>query len=360
MRFILLFALAVFAENNYLQDLEENGYCVIPNVLSPVETDVLYERVWHEYIEKAWPKCKMDDRSHWKESFPILNLIAHFAGPIGQTQVMWDLRQDPRIVDIFAKIWNTNNLIVSMDGMSIMCPTSIREEDLPPWPCAYQGLNKRKDGVQHNNHPPEAFVSESSLNTKPFTIEGQFLFEDSGDGDGGFYCIPKSHLKFEEFSPTMDELEVSEAPWSEKGVVRDRLLAELFPDGTSYVMKHVTAPKGSLILWDSRTLHYGIGGEYKPHYDYFDPSTPGGLYHYNRGGQRVASFIVYLNTPEAGGETVFPKAKLRVKPEKGKALLFYNVDPEGKEDPMSFHGGAPVIAGEKWIITRWLRQGEFF
>ena len=107
-------------------------------------------------------------------------------------------------------------------------------------------------------------------------------------------------------------------------------------------------------------LYYGEGAEYRPHYDYFDPKTPGGLFHYRRGGQRVASFIIYLNTPEAGGETVFPRVHLKITPEKGKALLFYNVDAMGAEDPMSFHGGAPVLKGEKWIITRWLRESTFY
>lgn len=106
-------------------------------------------------------------------------------------------------------------------------------------------------------------------------------------------------------------------------------------------------------------LHYGVGGEYQAHFDYFDPETQGGLSHFSRGGQRVATFIVYLHTTEAGGETIFPKANVKVAPKKGKAVLFYNVDEQNKPDPMSFHGGAPVVKGEKWIMTRWLREGEF-
>ena len=107
-------------------------------------------------------------------------------------------------------------------------------------------------------------------------------------------------------------------------------------------------------------LHYGVGGEYQPHFDYFDPATPGGLVHFNRGGQRVATFMVYLHTTEAGGETIFPRANLKITPEKGKAVLFYNVTETDELDPMSFHGGAPVVQGEKWLITRWLREEEFY
>jgi prolyl 4-hydroxylase len=108
-----------------------------------------------------------------------------------------------------------------------------------------------------------------------------------------------------------------------------------------------------------QVLYYDVGAQYLPHYDSFDPRTPGGFIHYNRGGQRVATFMVYLNTPEAGGQTVFPRAGVSITPEKGKAVLFYNVDDQGEIDPESLHGGAPVLKGEKWLVTRWLRENAF-
>ena len=238
-----------------LKDLEELGYCVIPQILSTSETEQLYQRVWHEYIEKAWPNCRMDDRSNWKEAFPMHNKYGIFAGPAGQTQVMWDLRQDVRIVDVFAQIWNTNDLIVSMDGLSLMCPPEIREGYFEPWPHVDQTILRRQDSVAHNNNPPINFVSESLLKTKPFTIQGQFLFEDSFDDDGGFYCIPKSHLRFTEFAPQIEASRALEIP-------KDKKFLQIFfanltdESGNPYCMKHITAPRGSLILWDSRTVHW--------------------------------------------------------------------------------------------------------
>lgn len=108
-----------------------------------------------------------------------------------------------------------------------------------------------------------------------------------------------------------------------------------------------------------QVLRYSVGGEYKPHYDYFDRNSPGGSTHLKRGGQRVATVLLYLNTTEEGGETIFPKAGKRVNPTKGSAVLFYNCKPDGNEDPLSLHGGAPVRKGEKWIMTKWLRQKAF-
>lgn len=106
-------------------------------------------------------------------------------------------------------------------------------------------------------------------------------------------------------------------------------------------------------------LHYRIGGEYQPHFDFFNSATPGGADCLRHGGQRIATCIMYLNTPEAGGETIFPRANIAVTPKKGDAVLFYNCTPDGIVDPNSFHGGAPVKAGEKWIMTKWIREKAF-
>jgi prolyl 4-hydroxylase len=107
-------------------------------------------------------------------------------------------------------------------------------------------------------------------------------------------------------------------------------------------------------------LSYGLNAEYRPHYDYFDPSTPGGAVCYNRGGQRLATLVMYLADTEEGGETIFPYADVFAKPIKGNAVLLYNCTPDGAEDPLSLHGSAPVIRGEKWVAVKWLRQNKFY
>lgn len=104
-------------------------------------------------------------------------------------------------------------------------------------------------------------------------------------------------------------------------------------------------------------LRYRPGAEYKPHYDYFDPEQPGTPAILKRGGQRVATLVIYLNTPQRGGATIFPDIRLDVAPIKGNAVFFSYDRPH----PMtqSLHGGAPVLEGEKWVATKWLREGRF-
>jgi prolyl 4-hydroxylase len=106
-----------------------------------------------------------------------------------------------------------------------------------------------------------------------------------------------------------------------------------------------------------QVLRYGPGTEYKPHYDYFDPAEAGTPTILKRGGQRVGSIVCYLNTPEAGGATVFPDAGLEVAPVRGNAVFFSYDRPH--PGTRTLHGGAEVNAGEKWVATKWMREGRF-
>ncbi len=106
-----------------------------------------------------------------------------------------------------------------------------------------------------------------------------------------------------------------------------------------------------------QVLHYRPGAEYKPHYDYFDPDEPGTPTILRRGGQRVATLVMYLNEPMRGGGTTFPDVGLEVAPVRGHAVFFSYDRPHPAT--RTLHGGAPVIEGEKWVATKWLREREF-
>lgn len=129
------------------------------------------------------------------------------------------------------------------------------------------------------------------------------------------------------------------------------------------LVRTIEARIAKLLQWPAshgehlQVLHYRPGDRYEPHYDYFDPTQPGALPLLARGGQRVATFLMYLREPERGGDTTFPDLGLSFAPKRGSALFFsYPVpDPSSK----SLHGGAPVQAGEKWVATKWLREGVF-
>ena len=108
-----------------------------------------------------------------------------------------------------------------------------------------------------------------------------------------------------------------------------------------------------------QVLHYGEGGEYQPHFDYFAPGDPGSEAQMVVGGQRVSTLLIYLNDVARGGATVFPMLGLRMAPKKGMAVYFEYTNGSGQIDPLTLHGGEPVEVGEKWIITKWMRQRRY-
>ncbi|OGA99885.1 MAG: proline dioxygenase [Burkholderiales bacterium RIFCSPHIGHO2_12_FULL_69_20] len=136
-----------------------------------------------------------------------------------------------------------------------------------------------------------------------------------------------------------------------------------FGRGESALCQRIEARIAALLNWPLvngeglQVLHYRPGAEYKPHHDYFDPAQPGMAAVLKRGGQRVGTLVMYLNTPLQGGGTVFPDVQLEVAPIKGNAVFFSYE--RAHASTRTLHGGAPVIAGDKWVATKWLREGEF-
>ena len=133
-----------------------------------------------------------------------------------------------------------------------------------------------------------------------------------------------------------------------------------FPRGGNPLCARIEARIAALLDWPLENgealqiLRYGPGAQYRPHHDYFDPAWAGSVKSLARGGQRVGSLVMYLNTPRRGGATTFPEASFEVAAVKGNAVFFSYDRPH----PMtrSLHAGAPVVEGEKWIATKWLRE----
>jgi prolyl 4-hydroxylase len=147
-------------------------------------------------------------------------------------------------------------------------------------------------------------------------------------------------------------------------------------------------------------LRYQNTQAYTTHDDYLDNSAREN-YDYDTagvGGNRFATVLMYLSTPELGGETMFKnqypigtleqdriplsraladlreteagallkqgsweeeltaycRSRLAVKPSKGRAVLFYSQHPNGAQDHMAYHGACPVLQGTKWAANLWV------
>ena len=136
-----------------------------------------------------------------------------------------------------------------------------------------------------------------------------------------------------------------------------------FSRAENAVVQRVEMRVARLLRWPVKNfegmqvLRYRIGAQYRPHYDYFDPHEPATPALLARGGQRIATLVMYLQEPLRGGATIFPDASISVPPRQGSAVFFSYA--EATPASLSLHGGEPVKAGEKWIATLWLRERQF-
>jgi hypothetical protein len=102
---------------------------------------------------------------------------------------------------------------------------------------------------------------------------------------------------------------------------------------------------------------YQVGGKFDAHFDTFDASTHLGKTYLSKGGQRLYTALLYLNSVTAGGETFFPSLSFDVKPTQGNLLVFENCKKKSnRPHPLSMHGSRLLKEGEKWIATLWFRE----
>ncbi|CAB9497067.1 Probable prolyl 4-hydroxylase [Seminavis robusta] len=98
-------------------------------------------------------------------------------------------------------------------------------------------------------------------------------------------------------------------------------------------------------------VHYDRTEEYTAHHDFG----------YSERASRSINLCIYLNEGMVGGETAFPRWRnaetsdsMKMVPEKGKAMIFYMVNPDGNLDDLTQHAAMPVIEGEKWFANLWI------
>lgn len=103
-----------------------------------------------------------------------------------------------------------------------------------------------------------------------------------------------------------------------------------------------------------QVLQYTPGQEYQPHFDFFAETSRAGA-----ANNRISTIVMYLNDVEEGGETTFPKLHLSIFPSKGMAVYFEYFYSDQELNDLTLHAGTPVIKGEKWVATMWMRRQSF-
>ncbi len=102
-------------------------------------------------------------------------------------------------------------------------------------------------------------------------------------------------------------------------------------------------------------LHYDVGEEITEHYDFIDPELPDYQQQIAQQGDRIVTFLVYLNDDYGAGQTAFPRVGIDHKGTRGEAVYFVNAG-SGRADTRTLHAGRTPAAGDKWIISQFVRD----
>jgi len=114
-----------------------------------------------------------------------------------------------------------------------------------------------------------------------------------------------------------------------------------------YRIQHFEAPM---------VLHYDVGQQITPHFDFIDMNAPDYAQQIREQGQRMITFLLYLNDDYAGGETTFPELGVANRGVRGGGLYFINAHGDRSPDRNMLHTGSPPTAGEKWIVSQFIRD----
>lgn len=221
------------------ETIETFGVAIIPQVLDDSECQQMVNQMWDfvEHISQLWEQpIRRDDESTWKEfykMYPTHSMLLQYFG-VGHSQASWNVRQNPKIVDIFAYFWKClpEELLVSFDGLSFHLPPEITNRG---W--------FRGNTWYHTD--------QSYLTPEFRCIQGLVTGIDINDNDATLSIMESSHLHHREMQEKYqitnkdNWYKISEEQhsfYSEKGCC----------------VKNIKCPKGSMVFWDSRTIHCGV------------------------------------------------------------------------------------------------------
>jgi len=227
---------------NLRETILEYGVAIIPSVLNDVECESIVNGLWDyfEHITKEWPvPINRESRNTWREIYKLLPLhsmlFQHFNS--GHAQISWDIRQNLKIIEIFAHFWDVSpdELLVSFDGFSFNIPPEFTN----------RGWNRGNTW----------FHTDQSYSKKEFRcVQSWVTGLDVNEGDATLSFMEKSniyHKEFREWKESKGET-IDKKDWYKLN--RDE---EEFYLAKGCTYQKIVCPKGSLVLWDSRTIHCG-------------------------------------------------------------------------------------------------------
>ena len=231
-------------KENLRETINNYGVAIIPSVLTDCECVSIIDGQWDyfEHITQNWQiPIKRDDMGSWRqiyELFPLHSMLFQYFNS-GHAQVSWDIRQHSAIIEIFSHFWDVapDELLVSFDGFSF---------NVPP--------EQTGRGWNRNN---TWYHTDQSFERNDFEcIQSWVTGLDVNDGDATLAFMEKSnqyHKEFREYKEENNHKFKKNDNWYKLDLIEEQFYLE---KGCSY--KKITCPRGSLVFWDSRTIHCGV------------------------------------------------------------------------------------------------------
>jgi ectoine hydroxylase-related dioxygenase (phytanoyl-CoA dioxygenase family) len=221
--------------DNLSNKLKEDGVAVIENVLNEEEIIQGRQGMWqtlNKLTENLDKPIQNLDHTSWRslyELYPVHSmLLQHFS--IGHSQYVWDIRQNQKVVDVFQKIWDQEELLVSFDGVSVHLPPEITK----------RGWYRGNDWFH---------TDQSSKKEGLCCVQGMITLYDVNPGDATLRVMKGSHNYHQDFFTSHNIEEKND--WY-------KIKPEELDYFDQFEKNSVMAKAGSLILWDSRTFHQGV------------------------------------------------------------------------------------------------------
>ncbi|KKK21922.1 hypothetical protein P175DRAFT_0541963 [Aspergillus ochraceoroseus IBT 24754] len=218
---------------DFRAELYENGFAVIKGAI-PLDRAEKYCEKAHDWLRSFGTDLDFDNPDTWvSENLPHANQIRTYADYcVNHEKFMWDARLEPGVVDAFAKVWETDELLVSFDSLNITFPN---RKDIP-----------RRKAWEH--------IDQSPMRRGLHCVQGIIALSPSGPDDGGLVVYPKSHKFNDEFFGSQSDKK-SWLPFKDIYMLPQTELDWFTARGMG--PHKVCAEPGDLILWDSRVIHYG-------------------------------------------------------------------------------------------------------
>lgn len=217
---------------DWRDDLRDKGYAVVKGAI-PHERAVEYQQRALKWLTSFGLPLDLNDPNTWvAENMPVqskLNTFDNYC--VAHEKFMWDARMEPGVVDAFSKVWNTNELLVSFDSLNITLPGRKDKPTRAPWP----------------------HVDQSPFKRGLHCIQGIINLSHVGDEDGSLMVMPGSNTHNAEFFDTQTD----RSSWPSIDWRRFSEEEMKWFENRGLNACKVKAEPGDLILWDSRTVHWG-------------------------------------------------------------------------------------------------------